>query len=99
MPPDSTVTDLDALIRASGEVRRPFEADPFLNMAFYVGDQWVGWDGSQVFEPSVEDWRAKVVDNRIQPAIRTEIAKMTKTEPTWVGVPADQSDEAMSAAR
>lgn len=65
----------------------------------YVGDQWVAWDGTQLFEPELEDWRAKVVDNRIQPAIRTEIAKMTKTEPTWTGIPADQSDDSISAAR
>jgi hypothetical protein len=99
MPQDSTLRDLDHLFAASRAVRRRFEWQVYLNLAFYAGHQWVAWDGSRLFEPAVEEWREKVVDNRIQPFVRTEIAKMTKTRPQWVGVPRTQSDEDVGAAR
>jgi hypothetical protein len=99
MPRDETLQDLDDLFAASAAVRRRFEWQVYLNIAFYVGNQWVAWDGNQLYEPQVEEWREKVVDNRIQPFVRTEIAKMTKTRPQWVGVPRTQSDQDVSAAR
>ncbi|UTI65612.1 hypothetical protein NBH00_05225 [Paraconexibacter antarcticus] len=96
---DSTVADLDALLLAAESARRPFEPQVFLNLAFYTGDQWVAWDGTQVFEPELEDWRAKVVDNRIQPAVLTEVAKMTKERPNWEVLLNSQADEDISGAR
>jgi hypothetical protein len=74
-------------------------ADWFVNAAFLVGNQWVAFDGNQLFEPELEDWRAKLVDNRILPSQRREIARMTKAKPVWVGVPRDQSDRELAAAR
>lgn len=92
-------TDLDERFAASRAVRRRFEPQWFLNIAFYEGNQWVGFDGGKLFEVQLEDWRAKIVDNRILPAVRTEIAKMTKTRPVWVGVPKDSSDEQIQSAK
>jgi hypothetical protein len=40
-----------------------------------------------------------VVDNRIRPFVRTEIAKMTKTRPKFVAVPKSQADQDIAAAR
>src|SRR3954453_20121513 len=99
MPQDSSIQDLNDRGSASAAVRRRFEWQVYLNLAFYLGQQWVAWDGNQLYEPQVEEWREKVVDNRIQPFVRTEIAKMTKTRPQWVGVPRTQSDQDVSAAR
>lgn len=99
MARDETVTDLDALVTASQSVKRPFEWQAFLNIAFLAGHQWVAWDGNMLYEPQVEEWREKVVDNRIQPFVRTEIAKMTKTRPQWTGIPDSQSDEDIAGAR
>lgn len=96
---DSTVAELDRHLNESRNVRRAFEPAWFLNLAFVVGNQWVAFDGTQLFEPELEDWRAKLVDNRILPSVRREIAKMTKAKPVWVGVPRDQSDRELSAAR
>lgn len=99
MPVDSTVSDLDDLFAASRAIRRRFEPDAYLNMAFYVGQQWTRWDGSQVFAILPEEWREMEVDNRIQPLVRTEIAKMTKTRPKWVAVPRTQQDDDIASAR
>lgn len=96
---DSTTQELDKLLAASREVRRRFEPQWFVNLSFYSGQQWIGFDGRRIFEPKLEDWRVKLVDNRIQPIVRTEIAKMTKTRPTFIGVPRTADDEDIAAAR
>jgi hypothetical protein len=99
VPTDSTVQDLDDLIAASRGVRRRFEGDAYLNLAFYAGQQWARWDGNQVFPVALDDGREMVVDNRIRPFVRTEIAKMTKTRPKFVAVPKSQADQDIAAAR
>lgn len=97
---DSTVEDLDQRITASREVRRTFEGQWLLNIAFFVGNQWLRFDGLTLapYVPEDDD-DPLIVDNRIQPAVRTEIAKLTKTQPTWIGVPRDSTDEEISSAR
>jgi hypothetical protein len=97
--PDSYVPDLDRKFEASRSVRRAFEPQWFLNAAFLVGNQWVAYDGNQLFEPELEDWRARLVDNRMLPSQRREIARLTKTNPVWIGAPRDQSDRELAAAR
>lgn len=99
MPPDSTVTDLDRLYDAGRSIRRPFEPQAFLNVAYFEGRQWIKFDGRQLHEPKLDANRAKITDNRIQPVVRTEIAKMTKTDPVWVGVPRTSSDDDVASAR
>ena len=89
----------DELYQAGRQTRRRVEPDAYLNLAFYAGKQWTAWDGGRVHEPALEDWREQVVDNRIRPFIRNEIAKMTKTRPKFVGVPNTQSDADVAAAR
>lgn len=96
---DSTVAELEELLTGSKNMRSAYEPDWFLNLAFLVGNQWVAYDGGQLFEPELEEWRAKLVDNRILPSVRREIAKMTKADPVWVGVPKDQSDREIANAR
>ena len=96
---DSTVQELELRKSAAKEIRRPFEGQWFVNLAMYLGHQWVSFDGNRLWEPPLEPWQVKLVDNRIQPAVRVDIAKMTKTRPTFVGVPVNQDDEALAAAR
>ncbi len=94
-----TTTELDERFDASRSIRRTFEPQWFLNIAFTEGDQWVAYDGNRIYQVELEPWRAKIVDNRILPAVRTEIAKMTKSRPVWVGVPKDSSEEQIQSAR
>lgn len=91
--------DLDELLAGCRGVRRRYEPDAFLNLAFYSGKQWIMWDGQMLAQPELEPWRELVTDNRIRPALRTEIAKLTKTRPKWVGVPKTQSDMDIQASR
>jgi hypothetical protein len=95
----SSTTELDEFQRTSRSVRRKFEPQWFLNIAYYNGKQWVFWDGNKIFEPVLHESRFKVTDNRIRGNVRTDIAKMTKARPVWVGVPKDDSDEEQAAAR
>jgi hypothetical protein len=97
--PDGRVQELDELVAASRAIKQRFEGDAYLNLAFYSGYQWTGWDGMRVFDVNVDDLPEQVVDNRIQPFIRTEIAKMTKTKPKYVGVPRTSTDQDISAAK
>jgi hypothetical protein len=46
-----------------------------------------------------DDGTEQTTDNRIGPFIRTEIARMTKTRPKWVGVPKSQTDQDIAGAR
>lgn len=96
---DSTVETLDEMLRESRAVRRKFEGQWFLNLAMYEGHQWIAFDGRHLFEPQLEPWRAKIVDNRIRPSVRKSIAKKTKTRPVWVGVPDGDDDKAIADAR
>jgi hypothetical protein len=96
---DISLHDLDEFFDASRAVRRRFEPQWFLNLAFHDGRQWLMFDGQRLFEPELEPWRAKLVDNRIRGMVRKEIARMTKQRPTWVGVPATSEDDEIDAAR
>jgi hypothetical protein len=98
-PRDSRVDDLEKRHTAAKSVRRLFEQQWLLNIAYYLGQQWVKVDGAgMLFDVSTQD-RVTLTDNRIRPAVRTNIAKMTKTDPTWTGVPRDSSDDEIARAR
>lgn len=100
MAVDSTVADLDDLIEASRYVRRTFEPQWVLNIAMYLGHQWIKVDSAgMLYDVAVGEDRVTLTDNRIKPAVRSAIAKQTKQQPTWVGVPKDPSDEEIQRAR
>jgi hypothetical protein len=95
---DSATSELDELHRRSKKARSRFEPQWFLNCAYYNGDQWMKFDGGRLYQPSLEAWRLKPVDNRIQPVVRTEIAKMTKTRPDFAVTPTASDEEDIRAA-
>jgi hypothetical protein len=99
MATNSTTVELDQLLKASKQVRRRHEPQWLLNLSYYDSRQWVAFDGRTIFEPELEDWRSKLVDNRIRGIVRTEIAKMTKNKPVWVAVPRTADDEDIASAR
>jgi hypothetical protein len=97
---DSTVADLDELLNASRQVRRTFEPQWVLNIAYYLGKQWIKVDAAgMLFDVNLGDDRVTLVDNRIRKNVRVNIAKQTKQRPNWVGVPKDPSDEEIQRAR
>lgn len=101
MPPahvDSAVADLDEMVRQSQAVRRPFEPDWLLNIAFFLGKQWLSVDPTgRLFQPDV-DYRSLPVDNRIKPAIRSDVARMTKQHPVFVATPRTDDEDGIYGA-
>lgn len=98
MPKDSTVDDLDNLHRQARTARARLEPEWYLNLAFYMGEQWVAWDGRALYKPAMPKSRITVVDNRIQPCVRTEIARMTKNRPVFVVSPQSADAEDANAS-
>lgn len=73
----------------------------YLNLAYYTGKQWISWDPNQkkLYEPPKEWWEVRLVANRIMPAIRTELAKVTKSKPVIEVVPATNEEEDIQTAK
>lgn len=80
----------------------------YLNLCFYYGKQNVvfrqlpnfvmGTTGS-LYVPPAPYWRSRPVINRIRPAIRHELAKLTAQKPSAYVVPASSDDRDMFAAQ
>jgi len=94
----SDVRELDEKLKQAKSARSKFEAAWFLNLAYYQGEQWVAWDGRNLYRPQLRRDRMTIVDNRIQPAVRTEVAKMTKQRPVFTVTPRTGDQEDIEAA-
>ena len=72
-----------------------------LNIAYYSGKQWVSWDKARkvLFEPPKEWYEERFVSNRIMPAVRNELAKITKSKPVMQAIPSRNEEAAISAAK
>jgi hypothetical protein len=69
-----------------------------LNLAFFSNEQWLAWDGRQLYRPTLRANRITIVDNRIAGVVRTEVAKMTKSRPVFTAVPNSPDTEDLNAA-
>lgn len=87
----------DRRLQTARRARRVYEPDWYLNLAFFQGEQWVAWDGRGLYKPRVK-MRTIITDNRIQPIIRTEVAKLTKARPAWGATPRGLDDAAVTDA-
>lgn len=82
--------------------RQPFERQWYLNIAFYLGRQYV----APVFAagqfklsvPPAPRHRVRMVVNKIRPALRKEVAKLVSSKPIATVVPATSEDEDYAAA-
>lgn len=95
---DPLVGMCDDRRRQAADARRRFEPDWYLNLAFFEGQQWLAYDGSRLFRPRISGGRLTLTDNRIQPIVRTEVAKLTKARPGWVATPRDGDDRSVQHA-
>lgn len=93
------IDELDRKYAAAKRLRQQFEPQWYVDLAFYTGRQWVTFDGYMLADIVLDDLGEQVIDNRIQPIVRTEIAKMTKTRPVFIGVPKSGDDSDRAAAR
>jgi hypothetical protein len=72
-----------------------------LNLAFYYGNQYLEVTplvGGKLILPKAPPYRVRQTVNRIRPAIRTELARITSQKPTASVIPASSEDEDLAAA-
>lgn len=93
-----TLDELRRLHDQARAARRRFEASWSMNVAFAEGEQWVAFAGSRLFKPKLDPDRITLTYNRILPAIRKEVAKLTKQRPTFKARPRTAGDDDMAAA-
>jgi hypothetical protein len=94
-----TVADLDKLLQQAKGLRVRFEPVWYLNIAFFMGEQWLFWNNGRLDRPRLEPDRVTLTDNRIIGIIRTELAKMTKQKPSWQITPTTAQDEDLQASQ
>ena len=98
MPKDATAQDLNNLYGQARRARSRLEPGWYMNLAYYGNEQWLAWDGRQLFRPPIPRNRVTLVDNRIQPIIRKEIARMSKMRPVFTVTPVSADQEDTNAA-
>ena len=85
------------------QARKQEELDWYLQLAFYNGNQYHEWskvNNAQVLrEPLNPQNTPRIVVNRIEPIIRTEIAKTSSGSPSATVVPASNDDDDLMAAQ
>lgn len=80
---------------------QPLEQQWAVNIAYLTGKQWVAYDKNarKIVEKPKESWEERVTINRIRPAIRTELAKITKSKPQFNVIAASSEDDDIDAAK
>ena len=81
--------------------RDDIELQAYLNISYYLGKQWVKLDknAGKIVEPPMEPWQVRFVANKIQPIVRTELAKITKNKFAMFVNPATSDDSDIRSAR
>lgn len=87
--------------RQSKKVRRVFERDWSLNLAYLAGYQNVSWDATtgRIFELVVPKDELRTVHNEMQKVHRTEKAKLIKTKPIPSVLPVSENNADLLTAR
>src|SRR5437879_644607 len=107
-PPSSGSKDADVhewandLLKEGRSRRRHWEGIWWEDIAFYMGDFWVEWDihKRRLVEPVKKpEHRVRMATNLAQPAIRTELAKLTKNRPIMDVLARSADEEDMNAAK
>jgi hypothetical protein len=78
-----------------------FTPDMYLNLAFYLGRQWVLWNraSGQLDRPRLAKYRETLTDNRILPNINTRVAKKVSSKPVFVSTPKTGDEDDINAAK
>lgn len=90
-------------------IRQQIERQWYVNLAFYIGRQNVTAvpmssganvnTGMRLWVPPAPYYRSRPVFNRIRPAIRTELSKLTSQKPSATVVPATSDEKDLIASR
>lgn len=95
---DKLLDELKENYNQAKVIKQKMEADWYLNIAYYGGDQWIFWNRGRIDKPKLEDWRVTLVDNRILPIVSSRVSRKTKNKPIFVCTPFSLDDEDMNAA-
>jgi hypothetical protein len=81
--------------------RYKYERQWYLNMAYFLGYQWVRWNTTtRTLQMTVDpDHRKRITVNKIMPAVMKEIGRMERTRPTFFAIPDDNTEECKEMAR
>lgn len=88
--------------------RIPYEQQWYLNLAFYMGHQYVvpiaskaklSGNSTGLWEPPAPRWGVRLIANKIQPTVRNELTKLTKEEIQFYVVPNTTDSSDVTAAR
>lgn len=102
MPPKLGLSELKEKKELAQKTRRPFERDWYLNLAFIAGEQYVEYafdPANRLIEVENPDNSVRALHNICIKIARTERAKILKTRPVPVALPATDSEDDMYAAR
>lgn len=81
--------------------RDAYELQAYQNISYFLGKQWIKADrtSNRLIEPPCEPWQVRFTANKIQPIVRTELAKMTKNKFAMYVNPATTDNNDIRAAR
>jgi hypothetical protein len=87
--------------RVDGTDMNDYKLQGYLNLAYFVGKQWITIDEKtkRLIQPERQPWQIRMVANRIQPIVRTELAKITKNKPICDVIPASNEDNDIKASK
>jgi len=91
-----------SLLKEGRMRRRHWEGIWWENIAFYMGDFWVEWDihKRRLVEPVRKpDHKVRMSVNLVQPAVRTELAKLVKNRPIMDVLARSADQEDLNAAK
>src|SRR4051812_16536658 len=92
----------NALLQDGRARRRHAEGTWWENLAFLTGDFWVQWDAvnRKLREPpKPADHRVRMAINLVQPAARTELAKLTKNRPIMDALARSADEQDLNSAK
>lgn len=93
--------DLEERYERAKMDRRALESQWLLNLAMYMGQQWLQWDQAArtLQRPNVPPWRVLAVANYVRQVILQAFGRVTHNRPQAKTQPADDSPEAEEASR
>lgn len=72
-----------------------------LNLAFFMGEQWVEWNPitRKLDKPEMPSWRVLATTNMVQSSVRTEFGKLTRQKPLYGVDPRGPEPDRQAQAR
>ncbi len=83
------------------KVRRGYERQWYINMAYFLDHQWLTWNNTKraLEKPLVPSWRARVTVNKIKPNVLHILSKLVQNKPAYIVLPATSEDADQNKAK